>query len=278
VEDGLAGLDGLLGEDGRLTVLLLGTDARKDIAGERTDAIIVATIDPFSGRVTMVSLPRDTVNVPTGPDRVYPDRINTLYGDHLQDSGKPSVALRKTRQALAYAFDTEIDFHALIDFNGLVRLIDSVGGVDVTLEESLVDPTMHVGQNGLKLKAGERHLDGKHALAFSRSRHTDSDYERSRRQQQVIAAAARAVRDRGASALPGLVALVDQKMTTDIPLSAAPALLALAGRARLDAPKSVVLAPSRFAGLGTVEYTTELRVDEVRRMFDRAFGPVDPGG
>ncbi len=238
-DHGPSGLDGLLGADGRLTALLLGTDARKDIAGERTDAIIVATVDPGTGRVTMVSLPRDTVNVPIGPDRVYPERINTLYGEYLQASGKPSVALRKTRQALAFAFDTEIDYHALVDFNGLVRLVDSIGGVDLTL---------------------------------------DSDYERSRRQQQVIAAAARAVRDRGASALPALVALVDQKMITDVPLSAAPALLALAAGARLDAPKSVVLAPSRFASLGSVQYTTELRVDEVRRMFDRAFAPVEPGG
>ncbi len=217
----------LLGDDGRFTVLLLGSDLRKGIVGERTDAIIVATIDPGSGKVAMVSLPRDTVNVPIAPGEAYAERINTLYFDLQQSTGKRKAALEEMRAALAYSFGTEIDHVALVDFDGLVKLIDSIGGIDVTLDEPISDPTMHLGDKGLKLKAGLQHLDGKEALAYARSRHTSSDYDRSRRQQQVIAAAAEKVRSQGLGALPALVELVRKKTLTDIPMLAAPALLEL---------------------------------------------------
>ena len=274
VDEAAQATDELFGRDGRLSVLILGTDVRKGIDGERTDAIIVATIDPETGRVAMVSLPRDTVDVPISARRVYRSRINTLYQSFVDASGDPRKALRKTRKALAHAFDTEIDYYALVDFGGLVRLIDSLGGVEVTLEERLVDPTMHLSKKGLRLKAGKNRLDGKKALAFARTRHTDDDYNRSRRQHQLLAATAQRVLDLGPAALPALVRLADRKVITDLPLAAAPALLELAGRARLERPKSMVLAPRRFARPGRQVYTIQPRVGEMRKMFDRVFKPV----
>lgn len=264
----------LTGEDGRLTVLILGSDEREGVIGARTDTIIVATIDPGTGNVAMVSLPRDTVNVPIAPGKVYPDRINALFWEYERSTGKTKEALRKTRNALAYALGTEIDYYAMVDFAGLVRLIERIGGIDVTLTEDLIDPTMRVGKNGLRLKAGERHLDGKRALAFSRSRHSDSDYERSRRQQQVIVATAERVRERGLAALPALVELAQKKVVTDIPFRAAPALLELAMEAKLGSAKSVVLAPSRWARPLAGTYTIAPRVLEVQKMIDRVFAPV----
>lgn len=267
-------LDDLLGADGRLSVLILGSDRRKGIIGERTDAIIVATIDPGSGSVAMVSLPRDTVNVPIAADKAHASRINGLYWEYQRSSRTKHVALRKTRRAFEHAFDTEIDYAVLIDFKGLVRLVDSVGGVEVTLEEPFRDPTMHLGENGLRLKAGTTRLTGKEALAFARSRHSDSDYDRSRRQQQVLAAAAERVRERGIGALPALVELASKRVVTDIPPEAAPVLLELAGRARLGSPKSMVLAPSRWARPGPVAYTIVPRIIEIRKMFGRVFKPL----
>jgi LCP family protein required for cell wall assembly len=264
----------LLGSDGRLTVLILGSDVREGIVGERTDAIIVATIDPGSGKVAMVSLPRDTVNVPIAPGKAYAERINTLYWDLQRSTGKKKAALKKTKEALAYAFDTEIDYYALVDFDGLVRLVNSIGGIDVRLDEALVDPTMHLGDKGLKLKAGDRHLDGKQVLAFSRSRHSDSDYDRSERQQQVLAATAEKVRRRGGASLASLVEVARSKILTDIPLRAAPALLELANGAKLISPKSTVLAPGRWARQLPGTYTITPRVIEVQKMFDRVFKPI----
>ena len=264
----------LAGEDGRLTVLILGSDVRKGIAGERTDAIIVATIDPASGRVAMVSLPRDTVNVPIAPGVAYPDRINTLYLDLKSQTGKSKAALTKLKEALGYAFGTQIDHYVMVDFDGLVKLIDAIGGIEVALEEDLIDESMHIGSRGLRLRAGTPRLTGKEALAFARSRHTDSDYDRSRRQQQVLAAAAEKVRQRGLAVLPALVELARTKTMTDIPLRAAPALLELAGRADLSDPRSVVLEPVRWARVMPDSYTISPRVLEVQKLFDRLFEPL----
>jgi LCP family protein required for cell wall assembly len=265
----------LLGTDGRLTVLILGSDAREGIVGSRTDTIIVATIDPTSGKVAMVSLPRDTVNVPIAPGDAYAGRINSLFWEFERASGKTKDALKKTKAALAYAFDTEIDYYVMLEFDGLVRLLNSIGGVEVTLAEPVVDTSMRLGGKGLRLKAGKRLLDGKTALAFSRSRHSDSDYERASRQQQVVAAAAEKVRSRGLESLPALVELAGKKTITDIPLRAAPALFELAMKAKLASPKSIVLAPGRWARELPGTYTITPRVLEVQKMFDKVFGPLE---
>ena len=261
----------LLGTDGRLTVLLLGSDRRRKIVGERTDAIIVASIDPRRGKVALVSLPRDTVNVPTAPGRVYAGRINALFFELQAGKGKRKAALKKLRTTLAYAFDTEIDYYALVDFEGLVRLIETIGGVSVTLDEPLSDPTMHIGKRGLRLKAGTHELDGTQALAFTRSRHTSSDYDRSRRQHQVLVGAAEGVAAKEGDILPALVSMVRKKVVTDLPMRAAPALLELASRVDLDKPRSVVLEPVRWARQLPATYTIAPRVLEVQKLFDRLF-------
>jgi LCP family protein required for cell wall assembly len=264
----------LVGSDGRLTVLILGSDYREGVIGSRTDAIIVASINPESGKVALVSLPRDTVNVPVAPGKVYRGRINSLYWEYERASGKSKQALKKVKRDLSNAFGVEIDYYALVEFDGLIRLVNSIGGIDVRLKESLVDPSMHIAKNGLKLKAGKRHLDGKKTLAFSRSRHTSTDYDRSRRQQQVLTAAAAKVRKRGAEQLPSLVEVARSKMVTDMPYRAAPALLELASKANLEKVKSVVLEPGRFARELPGTYTITPRVLEVQKLFDRTFKPV----
>ena len=264
----------LLGDDGRLTVLILGSDRREGVIGTRTDAIVVATINPVTGRVAMVSLPRDTVNVPIAPGVTYPGRINSLYWEYERETGKTQKALKKVKRDLSYAFGTEIDYYAMVEFDGLTRLINSIGGIKVTLKESLVDPTMHIGANGLRLKKGKRQLDGDRALAFTRSRHSDTDYDRSRRQQQVLTAAASKVRNRGADPLANLVEVARKKIVTDMPLRGAPAMLELARKANLEDVKSIVLEPGRFARQLPGTYTITLRVAEVKKMFAKQFKPI----
>jgi LCP family protein required for cell wall assembly len=263
----------LLGSDGRLTVLLLGTDKREGIVGERTDAIIIVSVDPGSGKVAMVSLPRDTVAVPIAPGRTYADRINALFFDVQSGRGKRKAALDKVRDTLAYAFDTEIDHYALVDFDGLIRLVDAIGGVSLKLKEPLIDPSMHITKRGLRLKAGPQHLDGKTALSFSRSRHTSTDYDRSRRQHQLLVGAAERIAVDGDDVLPALVEVVRKKVVTDLPPRAAPALLELAGNVDLTRPRSIVLEPARWARQLPGSYTIAPRVVEIQKLFDRLFAP-----
>ena len=136
---------------------------------------------------------------------------------------------------------------------------------------------MHVrmkGGTGLRLKAGKNHLSGPVALAFARTRHTDSDYERGRRQQQLIVAALKKVIRQGASALPKLVRHFPGEVKTNVDFSDAPALLALARRAKLNSFKSTILGPSKYAGPGDMQYATKLKIDVVRQFFQNQFGPV----
>jgi LCP family protein required for cell wall assembly len=272
----IPGFEAIGGADGRFSVLVLGSDVREGLPGERTDAMLVATIDPATGRVAMASLPRDTVDVPIGPGEVYasPSRINGLLQSLELSGTSRAEALDRVRDALAYAFDTEIDAYVLIGFTGVKQLIRRIGGVDVTLERALIDPTMNIGRRGLRLKAGPNHLDERRALAFARTRHTDSDYQRGARQQQLIAAIVEKVRALGPEALPALAELALDHVETDLPLSALPVLAELGARARLRPFRSLVLSPYIYAEDGPVLYTTTLRLDEVRAAFDRWFGPV----
>jgi LCP family protein required for cell wall assembly len=270
----IEGFAEVAGSDGRFTLLLLGSDARAGVIGERIDTIMAATIDPTTGRVAMASLPRDTVNVPIANGEVYTPRINGLLQTFEMNGASRKEALRKTMRSFAYAFDTEFDGYVLIGFGGVRRLIDEIGGVDVFMDRALWDPTMHVGKKGLKLKAGWNHLDGNRALAFARTRHTDSDYQRAARQQQLIMAATAKVLENGPDAIPALAAKALNFVDTDLSIDDVSVLLQLAERARLKNYKGVVLGPSTYAGSGPELYTIQMKIDAVRGMFDRLFGPV----
>ncbi len=270
----IEGLAELLGSDGRFTVLLLGSDARKNLIGERTDTIMIATIDPTTGKVAMVSLPRDTINVPIGPGSEYREKVTGLFSFLHAQTGSRKDAYRRMEKALEYAFGIEIDRYALVGFRGVEHLIDAIGGIDVYLDAPFWDPFMHVTKKGLVLKKGRNHLNGKKALAFARTRHADTDYERSRRQQEMIADTIQKVLTDGLEDLPALVSLAGDQMETDIPLSAAPALYELAQRARLGNFKSVVLGPSTFSTEDPQTYSNILKMDVVRELCRRVFAPV----
>jgi LCP family protein required for cell wall assembly len=276
----IPGLDQLVGKDGRFTMLLLGVDSRSRQLNGRTDTIMFVTIDPNTGRVSMASLPRDMVFVPIGPGKTFGSgntRINALFAYLTGFGGGRKATFKRMVNAMEYMSGIEIDRYAMIGFYGVRDLVNHINGVDVTLDQALIDPSMHVrmkGGEGLKLKKGKNHLSGAVALSFARTRHTDSDYERARRQQQLIVAALKKVVKRGPAALPDLVAKFDGLIKTDVDFKDAPALLALAQRAKLGSFKSTVLGPSKYAGPGDVLYATKLKIDVVRDLFRKQFGPV----
>ncbi len=276
----IPGLDeDLLGKDGRLTILLMGVDSRgRQITG-RTDAIMFVTINPKNGRVAMASVPRDMVQVPIGPGRSFGSnfvRINALYLDLARGVNKKK-GLQKMVKAMEYMAGIEIDRYAMIGFEGVRNLIGRIGGVDIRLNKPLVDRSMHVvmnGRRGLVLKKGKNHMTGPVALSYARTRHTDNDYERARRQQRLIAAAVQKVVKNGSRKLPALLRSFKGNLITDFDLSDGATLLALARKAKLKNFKSFVLGPSKWAEEGDARFTTRLKIDVVRRMFQKEFGPV----
>jgi polyisoprenyl-teichoic acid--peptidoglycan teichoic acid transferase len=156
---------------GRTNILLIGIDARpKEGNLGRTDTMILTTFQPLRPYVGMLSIPRDLwVKVPGYGE----NRINTahFFAEAAQAGSGPEAAMEIVRQN----FGVNVDYYVRLHFNGFTDIVDSLGGVDVTL------PTDMSGYS-----AGTYHLDGKEALALARDRETSDDFYRMGRGQLVI--------------------------------------------------------------------------------------------
>lgn len=180
-----------------MTVLLIGLDARP---GEgllaRGDALMLARLDPDRGAVTLLSLPRDLwVPIPGYGE----GKINGafLYGEQREPQGG---GLRLMRQTVGAALGVEVDYAVAVDFRGFRALIDAIGGITVDVPRELYDPafpTEDYGYTVAHFLPGPQQMDGATALMYARTRHPDSDFERIKRQQQVIVAIAERLRERG---------------------------------------------------------------------------------
>lgn len=181
---------------GVVNIMLLGSDIRPDDAGYRTDTIIVVSINTNEGTVSMLSLPRDLFVYVPGWTM---SRINTADSRGAA-VGWPGGGPGLLRETLLYNFGIQTHHYARVDFNGFTEIVDTLGGVDVPVdcafqdwipvdfsltEEELEDPDkweLHT------LDVGVHHLDGDMALWYARARIRTSDYDRARRQQQILRA------------------------------------------------------------------------------------------
>jgi LCP family protein required for cell wall assembly len=167
-------------------ILLMGTDNYEDFAVPRTDTLILARVDQRNKVAALVSIPRDLyVEIP-GYGK---DKINAAYAFAEQESPGTGPALAvKAVQAFS---GVDIAYFAQIDFNGLVRLVDDLGGVEVDVP---VDIVGDVDAGGLDIYAGLQKLDGAHALTFCRSRNfPNGDYQRQADQRTFLQALAKQV-------------------------------------------------------------------------------------
>lgn len=180
-----------------VTVLLLGADRRPgQEVTPRSDAVLVARIDPARRRVALLSLPRDLwVAIPGHGN----NRLNAAYLWGERD-GPPGNGLALARATVSEALGAPIDYAAVVDFRGFAGIIDALGGVTVDVPRPLVDhqfPTADYRVTTVRFAAGRQRMDGATALAYARIRHPDSDFERARRQQAVLVAIAERLRERG---------------------------------------------------------------------------------
>ncbi len=173
-----------LKEEELITILLLGTDARKDEYISRTDSLIVAILNLTSESVTLISIPRDLWVIIPGYGQ---GRINTAYFLGETNSDGPRVA----RQTVSQALDIQIDHSIVINFDGFRRMIDALDGINVYVREKIDDsafPDESYGTYRLVIPAGYQQMDGELALAYARTRHGNSDIHRAQRQQDVLKA------------------------------------------------------------------------------------------
>jgi polyisoprenyl-teichoic acid--peptidoglycan teichoic acid transferase len=268
------GADPLLGTDGRFTVLLLGSDYRPAHPGNRTDAIMVVSVDPRSGEAAGFSIPRDTVAFPLAGGGVYGPKVNGLY-QHLQTAtGNGGAAMSA---AMAKAFGIEIDGYAFIGFAGVKQLVGAVGGVDVTLDQPYHDPEYWVNarHQGWGLPAGTSHLGPNDALIFARSRKGDNDFGRARRQQMLVLAALDKVRKSGPAKLPQLLRIAQDTVRTNLPLAQAADLFTLVSTTNIAKVDRVVFGPRTFAtGQGGTSFS--LKLAACRAWIKAHFPPARP--
>jgi len=279
----------------RITILLAGGDAGPGRGGLRTDSIIVATLDTLTGKAALMSIPRNMVQVPLNPEyslafidleqrltpweerrewtddnddgvpdqfvpcNCFPDQINAIYPftrawtDTYPNEVDPGMAT--LRDSVEMLLGINIDFYALVNMSGFVRVVDALGGVR-TYVTSSVETEVSPAREGedwieVSIRPGWRRLNGHQALAYVRERKTSSDYVRMKRQRCMLKSVA-------ASADPvtivrrftSLSRAVKSSVRTDIPLDYVPTLVAQAAALDFDDIVTVGFTPPDYAPTG----------------------------
>ncbi len=232
---------------GRMNILLIGIDgfiANYERAA-RADAIVVVGANFEAKNAQMLSLPRDLwVQLPNLL-QVPEARINTAYhyGEYYQIPGGGPAELAAT---VSNTFGLRIDRYVVVNFTAFEQGIDAIGGIDLNIAQPLHDSAYPLrdgsGTIAVDFPAGWVHLDGSAALIYARIRHDSTDFQRMRRQQQVLFA----IRDRLLSpdTLPQLPALAQTLMgsaRTDLTLDDIALLGCLAPQISRDAIQAWVV-------------------------------------
>ncbi len=215
--DGMISL-GLERPNGQVNILLLGSDWRPG-EGYRTDVIMILSLIPEENSVTLLSFPRDLyVNIPG----IGNERINAAqaYG-----------GLALSKETLSYNFDAPVDYYMMTNFAGFVSIIDTLGGITVYSAYELYDRCdLPQAYNKMcYIPAGTNTMNGQTALWYVRSRYSTSDFDRTRRAQEVmIAIAQKMISLNALNRAPELYSLFNSSVETDLPLDVVVKLLPMA--------------------------------------------------
>lgn len=218
----------------QVNILILGLGGSKNEPSGLTDTILFTSINRESGKTLLLSMPRD-IWLPQ-----IRAKINTAYYYGNQKDGE---GLEWSRRFVEEIVGQPVNYVMVISFEGFVKIIDYLGGVDINIEKGFTDteypiperendlcggdPKTRCRYETIEYKQGVQHLNGQSALKYARSRHSEgeagSDFARSRRQQQIIVA----LRDKVSSPyfflnpqkIAGLLDLAANSIETDIPQS-----------------------------------------------------------
>lgn len=147
-------------QNSTMNLLVVGVDN----ASENTDVISVVRLDGENGAVSFVQIPRDTYCTLDA----YQNKINHIYSIARANGKNREESISMLRSFIEDALSIKLDGHILVDGDDFVKLVDSIGGVDVTLDEDL---TLYNNDKSLLvLYKGRNHLDGKSAMLFVRHR------------------------------------------------------------------------------------------------------------
>jgi LCP family protein required for cell wall assembly len=276
------------GDDGKFDLLLLGSDAGPYRWSRRMDVMLLVEIDVNTGKVGMIGIPRNLVNVPFPPGKArnavacgcFTDLLNALYveatfrhPDRWPGSGT-TEGIGAVRSTISYLTGRPVDAVLVADLWGVIKVVDAMGGVDLDVPTTLDDPAYPdpvYGRIHLVIRAGHRHLDGRLALAYARSRHSSSDYARMARQQTLLLG----IRDDlGAKAIldaPALLKAAKGFAWTDLPRSSLPNLVDLFAKAQNASVKQLRIVPPKYPS-----WLTKAEITKIRNAIANMLGVAPP--
>lgn len=231
-----------------VNIALLGNDGDWSDNG-RTDSIIIVSINTSTKTATMLSLPRDLYVYIPGWTM---NRLNLAFphgnaNNYLDQGGGKLLA-----DTILYNFGIPVDHYVRIGFNGFKDIVDSVGGIEVVVNCYLtdwrlktpdLDPQVEENWEQFTLAPGIYEMDGDLALWYARSRHTTNDFERGRRQQQIL----RALLDKGIDLnlianAPQLWATFQDSIETDMSFTEILSLASIASDVRANGVQHLYMA------------------------------------
>jgi polyisoprenyl-teichoic acid--peptidoglycan teichoic acid transferase len=174
-----------------INFLLIGSDRRPAWTSHRTDTLVIAIVWHKEGQVSLISIPRDLwIYIPT----VGMQRINTAYQSG-ESGGYPGGGAGILKDTILHNLGIRIDHVAMVEFDGFRRIVDTLGGVEVPvscaftdwrLKNPSLDPNNENNWWLYTIGPGQVHMDGDLALWYARSRLRSNDFDRGRRQQEVL--------------------------------------------------------------------------------------------
>src|SRR5256885_4122173 len=166
------------GDRERLNILLMGVDSGGKRAHALTDTLIVVSLDPVGRHVSMISIPRDMVNVPLGDGKTFAPKINSLleFGDRNRKTF-PGGGTKALERAVGALLGIPIHYYAKVDLGGFVRMVNAVGGVDINVTRPLSDPNYGGDRGGPRAWAAPRapDLDAPCTPAYPRLLQTEGE-------------------------------------------------------------------------------------------------------
>ena len=296
--EGVTEADPWAGKD-RVNVLLLGGDGGVGRTGIRTDSVILLSMDTRTGRAVTISLPRNMMNAQFPEDsplhEVFPDgfrsadpdadpgnwMLNAVYSQvpalypHILGQSENEGA-DAVKQAVAGSLGTHVDYYVLVNLNGFQQLVDAIGGVTVNINEPIAingNTDAGIPPTGYLQPGPDQHLDGFHALWYSRGRWGSDDYERMLRQRCMVSAIVDAADPLNVlRRYRDLAAAGKEIVRTDVPRQLMPAFVDLALKVKERKMRSIAFIRSDKFFSGDPDYAW------MREVVAKALGPRQPGG
>lgn len=168
----------------RVNFLILGMRGKDDPnGGLLADSSIIASVRPYDSKIALISIPRDLSVFMPGLNENR--KLNEAY--EIGEKQTPGKGLEYARSIFSDIMGVPVHFAVIVNFKAFKNIIDSLGGVELNLAKPFIE-AVPFEEGSINLPAGRQTIDGDTALLYTRARMSSSDFDRSRRQQEVIKA------------------------------------------------------------------------------------------